>query len=122
VRVHGSILHLGELVALLEGCEKLHDTLQGQARLSCMEPDLALVMSASDGLGHLEAEVRITPDHLKQEHLFRLTLDQSYLPGIIQSLRGVIERYPVRGSDEERRHNTRVQPDAAIEGDRGEYD
>ena len=65
-----------------------------------MEPNLGVDLSASDSRGTIEAEIRLTPDHLQQEHSFRFTIDQSYLPGIIKGLRKVLERFPLRGNPE----------------------
>ncbi len=96
--VHGSILHVGELASFASECEALHGSFQGKAELSCMEPNLGVELSASDSRGTIEAEVRLTPDHLAQEHTFRFSIDQSYLPGISRGLRGVLARFPLRGS------------------------
>ncbi len=97
VRVGGAILHLSELEGLREGCRRLHDTLEGRAELSCMEPYLAVTIAPEDSLGHLSVEVRITPDNLTQQHTFRVATDQSFLPEIVRSLEGLAERYPLRG-------------------------
>jgi hypothetical protein len=38
VRVHGAIIHLGEIEGLKSGCEVLSQTLAGSAVLDCIEP------------------------------------------------------------------------------------
>ena len=97
-RIHGSILHLSEIDRFAAACEVLQSTLRGKAELSCMEPNLGIALSASDSRGTIEVKVRITPDHLVQEHLFRFSIDQSYLPGITRGLRSVLARIPLRGA------------------------
>jgi hypothetical protein len=97
VRADGTILHLSELATFNAECAKLHETLKGKAELSCMEPNLGVELTASDSRGGIEAEVRLTPDHLTQEHSFRFAIDQSYLPGILKGLRKVLADFPVRG-------------------------
>ena len=99
-RAHGSILHLGELVGFLDECAVLHKTLEGKAELSCIEPNLGVELSTSESRGNIDVNVRLTPDHLTQEHLFRFAIDQSYLPGIIKGIRKVLESFPVRGRPE----------------------
>jgi len=37
VRVHGSIIHLGEIVGLLRSCERLYQTLEGRAALLSLQ-------------------------------------------------------------------------------------
>lgn len=99
-RAHGSILHPSELVHFLAGCERLHETLAGKAELPCMESNLGVDLSVSSPRGSIEAEIRRTLDHLLEEHTFRFSIDQSYLPGIIGGLRRVVATYPVRGKPE----------------------
>jgi len=97
VRAHGPFVHLGEVLALLEGCEALHRTLEGSAALSCIEPTLRVDLKG-DGLGHVGCVVSLTPDHLTEEHCFRSEIDQTFLPDIVQACRRILERWPIRGS------------------------
>lgn len=96
VRAHGPLLHLSELSHFLKACEKLHETLRGKAELPCMEPNLSVELAVSSPRGNIEAKVRITPDHLSQQHTFGFSIDQSYLPGILRGIRSVLGLYPVR--------------------------
>ncbi len=98
VRAHGSILHLPELASFATQCESLHEVLSGKAELSCMEPNLGVELSIADSRGTIEAEVRVSPDHLHQDHRFRFSIDQSHLPAISAGVRGVLDRLPIRGS------------------------
>jgi hypothetical protein len=95
VRASGSLIHLGEIVGLLRGCERLYETREGQAALDCIEPNLRAKLTAESG-GRISVEVNITDDHLTESHQFRDGIDQTYLPAIISSCRTLIEKFPVR--------------------------
>lgn len=97
VHVYGPFLHLSEVAGFVAECARLQETLSGKAELSCIEPNLGVDLSVSDSRGHIEAEVRLTPDQLTQEHRFWFAIDQSYLPGIITGLSKVLARFPLRG-------------------------
>ncbi len=71
--------------------------LSGEAELAGYEPDLKVTLKMQR-LGHLEAEVEITPDHLSQLHRFSLDLDQSYLSALISSCDAILARYPTVGA------------------------
>jgi hypothetical protein len=96
VWVTGPILHVSEIAHFLRGVEALHASLQGEATLPCMEPELAVSLTA-EGLGHITMVVAITPDHLSQAHRFTLTIDQSYLPLVMDSCRTILRQYPIKG-------------------------
>jgi len=61
-----------------------------------MEPELGVALTA-EGLGHITMVVAITPEHLSQTHRFTFTIDQSYLPPVIDSCRTILREYPVKG-------------------------
>jgi hypothetical protein len=96
VWIDGNIIHLPEIAHLLAGAEALYKNIETMAELSCMEPQLSFVLE-STGLDHINATVRITPDHLAQKHEFFFEIDYSYLPKLIRECKGVLERYPVKG-------------------------
>lgn len=96
VVARGPILHLSELDRWWRKAEQLRQTLAGEARLDCREPNLSIVLKAAS-LGHLTMEVSITPDHLTQEHWFQFEIDQTYLPPLIVQIRSILETYPPRG-------------------------
>ena len=57
VWVTGPILHVPEIAHFLRGIEVLHASLQGEATLPCMEPELAVTLTA-EGLGHITSSSR----------------------------------------------------------------
>lgn len=77
--------------------EQLHQTLQGEAQLPCMEPELHITMTART-LGKIELEVRITPNNMTQNHHFKFEIDQSYLPDAIAGCKQVLEEYPLKSA------------------------
>jgi hypothetical protein len=61
-----------------------------------MEPELAVSLTA-ERRGHMTMVVAITPDHLSQTHRFTFTLDQTFLPPVVDSCRTILQQYPVKG-------------------------
>lgn len=98
VQASGSILHLSELKKLITECKQIYDTLSGDAKLECMEPNIGLKIEMGNA-GHCELTVSITPDHLYQKHSFIFDLDQSYLPSLIKNLELILHSYPLKGLD-----------------------
>jgi hypothetical protein len=96
VWVTGPILHVPEIAQFLRGVEAIHVSLQGEAILPCMEPELAISLTA-EGLGHITMVVDITSDHLSQTHRFTFTIDQTFLLPVIDSCRTILRQYPVKG-------------------------
>jgi hypothetical protein len=96
VWVTGPILHVSEIAHFLRGVEAIYASLQGEATLPCMEPELGVTLTA-EGRGHITMVVAITPDHLSQAHRFTFTLDQSYLPPVMDYCRTLLRQYPIKG-------------------------
>lgn len=92
-----SCVRLDELAGLLSGCERMYSSLSGKAELQCIEPYLAVELSASTN-GNIDVKLSITPDHFRETHEYEDEIDQSYLPGIINSCRAILEKFPVRDS------------------------
>jgi hypothetical protein len=91
-------IHLGELNALLDGCERMYATLQGRAELQCMEPGLSVTLTAS-GHGHIDVHVSMTPNASGETHLYEDQFDQSYLPPIIQACHAILATFPIIDPD-----------------------
>ncbi len=92
----GPVMHLPGLARWLEACERMYQTLSGEASLTYIEPALAVKLQI-DKQGHIVSTVEITPDFIAQEHIFRFEVDQSYLPGLIRGCQDVLTTFPVRG-------------------------
>lgn len=95
VRAHGSIVHLGEIHGLCREVEKLYQTLQGQAELRCLEPNLGVVLQTQTG-GHIRVKISITPDHMTESHTYTDGFDQTDLPPIIEGCKAIFGKFPLR--------------------------
>ena len=91
----GPIVRLDELPGFADGCESLYNTLSGIANLDCMEPNLGVTLTATTN-GHIDAQVHITPDHIREKHEFNELIDQTFLPRIIEQCRQILIAHPLR--------------------------
>lgn len=96
VDVSRPLLRNADLARFGVQCRSMCETMRGEAVLEPLEPNL-YVRLRIDELGHVATEVRITPDHLTQRHVFHTELDQSYVPAIVASIERIVQRYPIRG-------------------------
>jgi len=96
VRVTGSILDTVSFVRFGRELAEVYKQLEGQATLASHEPELKAEVRAIGRKGDVEIVVEITPDHMTQVHRFTLTIDQSFLPGMIRQCNQLLDRYPVR--------------------------
>jgi hypothetical protein len=96
VWVSGPILNLSELHQWMVECESMYASLLGEANIERMEPNLSVKLKMTQ-LGQIDMWVYITPNHLYQEHCFKFEIDQSYLLGLINSLKIIFRSYPIRG-------------------------
>jgi len=103
VRVHGYVIHLSEIAALLRGCESLSETLTGRTGLDSMEQNLKLELVAKK-LGRVAVDIQITPEPMRESHRFRDEIDQTYLPSIIAACARILEKYPLRGRPQLQAH------------------
>jgi hypothetical protein len=98
VQTQGPLVHLGEIVGLRLTLKKLYESLGGEAALKCIEPNLDVSFVASS-TGHVEVRISITPDQMTEEHVFRETIDQSYLPPMISACEDLLALYPIREAE-----------------------
>ena len=94
----GAIVMVTDIFGFGAGCEAM---LRGEASLAVLdpcEPELRVLLETADRLGHIRAQVEITPDHLSQSHKMEFQIDQSYLAGIIRQCSAILRDYPVRGN------------------------
>jgi len=100
VVVAGPLLDTVSFLRFARELRALYEQLEGTAVLESHEPELKVTLRARGQVGQIEAEVEITPDHLNQEHLFRFSLDQTFLPPVIAQCERVLAEHPVRGASE----------------------
>lgn len=97
VQVEGAFFRTTEIFAWQRAVEELAANLAGEARLDCLEPEIAVTLQ-STSLGAVEMQVRITPDQLAQEHRFSFAIDQSYLGPLASQCASVLNDFPIRGA------------------------
>lgn len=94
----GAILMVTDIAGFGNQCAAMLGGDCKAAVLDPLEPELRVSIETADLLGHLRAQVDITPDHLAQAHRFEFEVDQSYLRGIIQQCLAIVKEYPIRGT------------------------
>src|SRR5262245_2721006 len=92
VQAEGSILTVGELAAIVDGCRRLHETLSGRFEVETLEGQLRFA-AAIDAKGHVALEIELTPDVALQRHRFEVVLDQSYLPAVVRAGEETLRRF-----------------------------
>jgi hypothetical protein len=97
VLVRGAFIRTNEIQDWQYAVDKLLADLEGEAKLECMEPEIAVTLSAKS-LGAVEMAVQITPDQLTQEHRFTFAIDQSYLEPLSSQCVQLLNAFPVRDS------------------------
>ncbi len=97
VWAQGSILMVTDIAGFGDECAAMLSGDLKSAALDPFEPELKVVLETTDRLGHIRAQVEITPDHLAQAHRFEFAIDQSYLPDIIRQCSELVQSYPIRG-------------------------
>jgi hypothetical protein len=100
VRASGALVRVPELQSWAGECEDMLAFRYPGASLHCIEPNLAIEMRMDRQREAVTLEVRITPDQATQEHCFTFSLDPSSLSDFLRDLHGILDRYPVRGSEE----------------------
>ena len=97
VWAQGAILMVTDIAGFGDQCVAMLAGDSKSAALDPLEPEVKVSLEAADRLGHIRAQVEITPDHLAQAHRFDFEVDQSYLPGIIQQCTAIVKEYAIRG-------------------------
>jgi hypothetical protein len=97
VWVQGALLMVTDIERFGQECQRLYDGKADGATIEPFEPELRVKVETTDRLGHIRANVEITPDHLAQTHRMQFEIDQSYLPAIIEQCAAVVRSYPIRG-------------------------
>jgi hypothetical protein len=94
----GPCIDLPELRGWFEACTSLEAGKCDEAVLPTTEPYVQVRIDRTGEFGRLLATVAITPDNVSQFHEFRYPIDPTYLRLLMDSLRRVLARYPVRGA------------------------
>lgn len=97
IQVHGTIVRITDVAGFGEQCSAMYARTSKSAILDPYEPELKVSLEIADTIGHIRAQVEITPDHLMQSHRIEFEVDQSYLPEIIKQCMAIVQEYPVRG-------------------------
>jgi hypothetical protein len=97
VWIQGSILMVTDIERFGLECRSLYEGKGDRAGLEPVEPELRIRLEAIDRMGHIRADVELTPEHLTQAHRMQFEIDQSCLPEIIERCAAVVRAYPVRG-------------------------
>jgi hypothetical protein len=97
VWAQGAIVMVPDISGFGKQCEAMLRGDSSSAVLDPYEPELKVSLEATDRLGHIRAQVEITPDHLTQSHKMSFNVDQSYLPGIIKQCSAIVQEYQIRG-------------------------
>jgi len=87
-----------DLIRWLDDCTRLSTNQITAAKLEPLEPYLTVTIDHSGEFNGLLATFKITPDLLTQFHEFRFPIDQSDLARLIESLRILLARFPLRGN------------------------
>lgn len=96
VWAQGAILTVTDIAGFGRECTAMLCGKTKSAALAPLEPNLKVSLEATDSLGHIRAQVEITPDHLSQSHRFECEVDQTFLPGIIKQCSEIVQEYPIR--------------------------
>ncbi|NIH83798.1 WapI family immunity protein [Amycolatopsis granulosa] len=104
-------LRADELRAFRTGLSEVYENFGGIARLQSMEGWLSLAATVhSSGRVEIDGEV-IDSIGSRNKLIFRLDgIDQSYLPGIIDSLLSIENEFPVRGEEQRLRRLREQKP------------
>lgn len=97
VWAQGAILMVMDIAGFGDQCAAMLRGTSSSAALDPLEPELKVSLQVSDRLGHIRAQVEITPDHIVQSHKMEFEVDQSYLPDIIKQCSAIVQEYPIRG-------------------------
>lgn len=96
VLINGAVMRTTEIDDWQRAVERLCSNLEGEAKLGCVEPEFAVTLKGAS-LGAVEMEVKITPDHLTQQHKFAFSIDQTYLNALSSQCARLLQSFPIRG-------------------------
>ncbi len=97
VECGGPILMTADIKEFRDQLAAMASSLAGEATLKGLEPNINVVLTMQK-LGHVEAVIEITADHINQYHRFIVEGDQSYLPALLRSCDAILCKFPVIGT------------------------
>lgn len=95
VATTGSFLMTSDLHGWCTDLDRMQATSSNVASLEPLELDLEVRLTVTAS-GNIEGWLQMTPDPLTQSHTFRFEIEQSILPTIVDQLRAILQRWPVR--------------------------
>lgn len=101
VWTQGAIVMVTDIGAFGDQCAAMLRGVSNSAALKPLEPELRVLLETADDLGHVRAQIEITPDQLAQYHKMEFDIDQSYLSGIIKQCAAVLGQYPICGEQDQ---------------------
>jgi hypothetical protein len=96
VKLHGAYVCTFELAAWLDACRALAAGEADHAVLDTIEPNFRLRIEHAGERRGLVATVKITPNNITQFHTMRFDIDPAALRVIVESLKQILQRFPVR--------------------------
>ena len=100
VTVIGALLETVSFSFFSNDLRRLQSSMSGDATLESAEPNIKVVVSAADRIGHLAVVVEITPEHLTQQHRIEFEADQTFIGPMIKQCESILSRWPVRRPSE----------------------
>jgi hypothetical protein len=94
--VTGPYICLSEIQGWLKSCETLAETKEGTAELETIEPELNVLLN-SKSQDSIEMEVTISHQPYSQQHKSAYELKLTHLNTLIQDLKAIMDKYPIRG-------------------------
>ena len=96
VRTDSPIVLVRFIKAFGERCDALRRREVKDASLGSLEPHFFLKIQVADSLGHLDLEIKISPDHTTQSHNFKFEIDLIDLSVLVEQCEAILQKFPVR--------------------------
>ncbi len=94
--ITGPFIHLNEIITWLAELVRLSTTLEGEASLDCMEPDLSVTIKAEKP-DHITMEVILDPHDSEHEYYFMFPITENDLSLLIFNCRKILQQHPIKG-------------------------
>jgi len=101
VQIQGPYLHVSDILRWSQECESLLSRAHDTVTLWAVEPELHLQLTVRGD--SVRAEVRLSPDLARQEHLYRFEVGWDEIEVFLESLQRLIVTYPQKGTPKTKR-------------------